>query len=79
MPLYGKALNLILSGVLALLEGFVKSLDGERSDNFVFEVCAIVVLRCILAVSAEGGRGSGGREFVSRIEARQRKHSPVPK
>lgn len=44
-----------------------------------FEV-PIVVVRCMFVVSADGG---GGRFRMmkegERIEARQRKHSPVPK
>lgn len=54
-------------------EGF-----GERGLGE--EVEAIVVLRCRFVVSVEGG---GGRfevkEVGERMEARQRKHSPVPK
>lgn len=42
-----------------------------------------VVVRCMCVVSAEGGGGSEERlsceGLVGRIEARQRKHSPVPK
>lgn len=42
-----------------------------------------VVVRCIWVVSAEGGGGSEARlkreRFVERRDARQRKHSPVPK
>jgi hypothetical protein len=42
----------------------------------------IVVLRCMLTVSEEGGAGRFerlGMPDEERIEARQRKHSPVPK
>jgi hypothetical protein len=50
---------------------------GERSEDDEFE---IVVLRAMFVVSAEGGGGRKfGRVAVERMEARQRKHSPVPK
>ena len=40
---------------------------------------AIVVLRCRLVVSVLGGGGKEESKGVEdRIEARQRKHSPVP-
>jgi hypothetical protein len=71
-------------------EGMVVNEDwcvGERSVEEICEVGGreetedpIVVLRCRLVVSLEGG---GGRWFAmvceERMEARQRKHSPVPK
>ena len=47
------------------------ALDGEGE-------LPIVVLRCILIVSAEGGGGRCERLSWERMEARQRKHSPVP-
>jgi hypothetical protein len=49
----------------------------ERAEE---EVVPIVVLRCMLVVSAEGGGGRFvGSAVGERVEARQRKHSPVPK
>lgn len=44
----------------------------------------MVVLRPMVVVSASGAEGGGGREerreveVEGRMEARQRKHSPVP-
>jgi len=73
------------SGVLASVAGDLGEggarLDiedvGESSEDEEFD---IVVLRCRFVVSAEGGGGRKlGRVAAERIEARQRKHSPVPK
>lgn len=54
---------------------------GElRGGDNVFDEEPIVVDRCMLVVSAEGGAGRFWRCVRGeRIEARQRKHSPVPK
>ena len=52
-----------------------KRFEGGRE-----EPVPTVVLRTALVVSADGGGGRFvGIEFDVRIEARQRKHSPVPK
>ena len=50
---------------------------GERREE---EELDIVVLRCRFVVSLEGKGGRWlGRVAEERMEARQRKHSPVPK
>jgi hypothetical protein len=54
---------------------------GERREGSR-EEAESVVLRCMFVVSDEGGGGrlaSGGMEEAERIDALQRKHSPVPK
>ena len=75
MPLYGKALNRILSGVLAPV---LMPFGGESvlPGPFALEM---VVLRWRSVVSAEGGGGREEREgILGRTLDRQRKHSPVP-
>ena len=66
-------MNLILSGVEVPL------LEAEAVKEGFFVVVAIVVLRCMWVVSAEGG---GGKDERSGKEGRRRalhkKHSPVP-
>lgn len=71
-------MNLIRSGV----EAPVGKSGGESSDGGELGVPDIVVVRCMFVVSADGGGGSICArlwELAERIEARQRKHSPVPK
>lgn len=64
------------SGVLAPV--CVEGNDvGESREDAALE---IVVLRCRFVVSVEGGGGRWlGSVAEERVEARQRKHSPVPK
>ena len=58
-------------------------LFGDSSAEFgpLVEVVPIVVLRTAVVVSDDGrgGRFATGIEDESRLVARQRKHSPVPK
>ena len=58
------------------------SLVGRGGESvFAVEDVPIVVLRCRFVVSVEGGGGRWerfGRVWGGSIEARQRKHSPVP-
>ena len=81
MPLYGNALNLILSGVLVPVppaEGGLRLLPFE--NELLGEPS--VVLRVACVVSAEGGGGSeandGSGPCEVRRDDRQRKHSPLP-
>jgi hypothetical protein len=72
-------LNRSRSGVLVpvLLEGgWARPLVGPP-----VLLAASVVVRPILVVSADGGGGSEdmNEESDDKIDARQRKHSPVPK
>ncbi len=77
-PLYGNALNLILSGVLAPLRFPCPCGGGDSISGLGFEV-AIVVMRTAFVVSAEGGGGKLERSGIEeRMCARQRKHSPLP-
>lgn len=55
-------------GARLLLDGL-----GEEGSGV-----PIVVVRCILVVSAEGGGGRCCSEDGERTVALQRKHSPVP-
>jgi hypothetical protein len=79
MPLYGNALNLIRSGVLAPLLVARPFFGGANESPLLFGE-DMVVIRTASVVSSEGG---GGR-FICRSEkpesmcARQRKHSPLP-
>ena len=52
---------------------------GDRREAFRERGAAIVVLRVIFVVSAEGGGGRCARLVGEKRCARQRKHSPVPK
>lgn len=65
-------MNRILSGVdVPLLE------EGVKECFFV--VVAIVVLRCMCVVSADGGGGNDERSGIEgRRKALHKKHSPVP-
>lgn len=50
--------------------------EGAKEDFFVV---AIVVLRCMCVVSADGGGGNDERSGMEgRRKALHRKHSPVP-
>lgn len=51
--------------------------EGVREGFFV--VVAIVVLRCMCVVSADGGGGNDERSGIEgRRKALHKKHSPVP-
>lgn len=80
MPEYGNALKRTCEGEVGRVGGAVggarvfglrgRGLDGVR----LREVC-----RCMFVVSAEGGRGRWLMSAWEKTDARQRKHSPVPK
>lgn len=82
MPEYGKALKRTLDGEEGRVGGAVGGarVFGLRERLGFGDGEAMEVFRCMFTVSAEGGRGRKLLEFVGEnTDARQRKHSPVPK
>lgn len=79
-PEYGNALKRICEGEVGRVGGAV---GGAR----VFGLCGRVfdgvierdVFLCMFVVSAEGGSGRWSILACEKTDARQRKHSPVPK
>lgn len=82
MPEYGNALKRTCEGEVGRVGGAVggarvfglRGLGLGLGDARLREV-----FRCMFVVSAEGGRGSWLRSVWEKTDARQRKHSPVPK
>lgn len=79
--MYGKALNLILSGVAVppFLGVPFELREASEADDVALGKAPIVVLRCMFVVSAEGGGGRDERSGIAgSVEARHRNDSPVP-
>lgn len=76
-------MNRIRSGVLVPVPPLNPGGLSAPSEKLLFGL-PIVVLRVAWVVSAEGGggrdaiEGSGACKDADMVEARQRKHSPVP-